>query len=98
MNCTKWRAAYTYKRSSLITAPSPTAAFVFLDVNEESISDGHFKIVNPDEKYGNEWVSLPSDRHDRGCNLSFADGHVEHWKWKWPKKWIDYFVKFADAR
>jgi prepilin-type processing-associated H-X9-DG protein len=28
---------------------------------------------------------MPSDRHNRGANLSFADGHVEHWKWKVPK-------------
>ena len=28
---------------------------------------------------------LPTDRHNRAANLSFADGHVEHWKWAVPK-------------
>jgi prepilin-type processing-associated H-X9-DG protein len=28
---------------------------------------------------------MPSSRHDQGGNLSFADGHVEHWKWVVPK-------------
>jgi prepilin-type N-terminal cleavage/methylation domain-containing protein/prepilin-type processing-associated H-X9-DG protein len=33
----------------------------------------------------NHWGDLPADRHRRGANLSFADGHVEYWKWQWPK-------------
>jgi len=28
---------------------------------------------------------MPSDRHSKAANLSFADGHVEHWKWVYPK-------------
>jgi len=34
---------------------------------------------------------MPSDRHSQGANVSFADGHVEHWKWHVPMKfdtWI----------
>jgi prepilin-type processing-associated H-X9-DG protein len=27
---------------------------------------------------------MPSNRHSRGANLSFADGHVEHWAWTVP--------------
>ncbi|MEK7676967.1 MAG: hypothetical protein AAB676_14135, partial [Verrucomicrobiota bacterium] len=37
---------------------------------------------NPDDR----WVNLPADRHGRAGTLSFADGHVEKWKWKWPKQ------------
>ncbi len=29
---------------------------------------------------------MPADRHNQGCNLSFADGHVEHYPWLSPKK------------
>jgi prepilin-type processing-associated H-X9-DG protein len=34
---------------------------------------------------------MPTDRHNQGANLSFVDGHAEHWKWKAPKifsSWI----------
>jgi prepilin-type processing-associated H-X9-DG protein len=31
------------------------------------------------------WISLPADRHEQGCNLSFADGHIEYWRWYSPK-------------
>src|SRR5512138_442455 len=30
-----------------------------------------------------EWMPQPSDRHNRGANLSFADGHVAPHKWRW---------------
>jgi len=29
---------------------------------------------------------MPSDRHNQGCSVSFADDHVESWRWKFPKK------------
>ena len=35
----------------------------------------------------NIWWDMPSDRHMQGANLSFADGHVEHWKWVVPKSY-----------
>ena len=31
------------------------------------------------------WWDLPADRHIRGCDFAFADGHVEHWRWAAPK-------------
>jgi prepilin-type processing-associated H-X9-DG protein len=31
------------------------------------------------------WWDLPANRHNQGCNFLFADGHVEHWKWRVPK-------------
>jgi prepilin-type processing-associated H-X9-DG protein len=31
------------------------------------------------------WWDIPASRHAQGCNLSFADGHVERKKWKVPK-------------
>ena len=30
-------------------------------------------------------VDYPGDRHNRAGNLSFADGHVESWRWKDPR-------------
>ncbi|WCJ60620.1 prepilin-type N-terminal cleavage/methylation domain-containing protein [Fontisphaera persica] len=61
---------------------NPSRLFVLIDEHAESIDDGHFLVWSaPDER----WVNLPADRHSRGCNLSFADGHAEHWRWQAPK-------------
>ena len=32
------------------------------------------------------WSSIPGEHHNRGCNLAFADGHAEHWHWRWSRK------------
>jgi prepilin-type processing-associated H-X9-DG protein len=61
---------------------NPSQAFVFIDEQEDSIDDGHFLVWDQPD---NRWVNMPADRHDRGCTLSFADGHVEYWHWLWPK-------------
>ncbi len=71
--------------------PSPSKAWVFIDENEDTMYDGHFGIY-PAGFGGNYWIDMPADRHNRGANLSFADGHVEHWRWAWPKK----FSRFLD--
>lgn len=71
----------TVLRASAI--PSPSTLFVFIDENEDSIDDAHFLTwPDPDDR----WVNLPADRHGQSGTLSFADGHVEQWKWKWPKQ------------
>jgi prepilin-type processing-associated H-X9-DG protein len=59
---------------------------VFIEEHEQSIGDGVFVVAN--DKYADPdmWFDLPSDRHSQGCNLSFADGHVQMWHWKSPKK------------
>jgi len=69
------------KKSADITRPPPSLAFVFLDEHELSIDDGHFGF-NPE---GDLWMNLPALWHNRGCNFSFADGHVEHFKWIDPR-------------
>jgi prepilin-type N-terminal cleavage/methylation domain-containing protein len=62
---------------------SPSQVFVFIDEHEDGIDDAQFLVwPNPDDR----WVNLPADRHDRNGILSFADGHLEQWKWKWPKQ------------
>jgi prepilin-type N-terminal cleavage/methylation domain-containing protein/prepilin-type processing-associated H-X9-DG protein len=44
-----------------------------------------FGIPVPGDPWDGMWFDLPANRHNDGCNLSFADGHVEHWKWAVPK-------------
>jgi prepilin-type processing-associated H-X9-DG protein len=56
---------------------------MIVDEHEDSIDDAHFLTwPDPDDR----WVNMPADRHNRSGVFSFADGHVEIWKWKWPKQ------------
>lgn len=75
----------SYKRYSEITRPTPDRFFVFIDTHEDSILDAHFGLCQPNSFFGNFWFDLPANRHNQGANISFADGHVDHWKWAWPK-------------
>jgi prepilin-type N-terminal cleavage/methylation domain-containing protein/prepilin-type processing-associated H-X9-DG protein len=72
-----------FMKMSSITNPSPGRLFVFIDENKDTLFDAQFGYPMPNYAY--EWWDKPSDRHLGGGNLSFADGHVEHWKWKAPK-------------
>jgi prepilin-type processing-associated H-X9-DG protein/prepilin-type N-terminal cleavage/methylation domain-containing protein len=36
-----------------------------------------------------EWRNTPNWRHGGGCNFSFADGHVEFWKWTNREKTVE---------
>jgi len=62
--------------------PRPSSVLAFLDEHELTIEDGVYLLYrDPDQT----WQNAPSDRHNRGLNLSFADGHCERWKWRAPK-------------
>jgi prepilin-type N-terminal cleavage/methylation domain-containing protein/prepilin-type processing-associated H-X9-DG protein len=66
-------------RLNQLTTPPPAGVFAFLDEHEESIDNGALGVYPP----GNWiWWNLPASRHRQGCVLSFADGHVEYWRWK----------------
>jgi len=60
--------------------PGPTQMFVFVDENEYSVDDGDFAMY-PAGSGLNEWFNMPGSRHNKGSTFSFADGHVEYWKW-----------------
>jgi prepilin-type N-terminal cleavage/methylation domain-containing protein/prepilin-type processing-associated H-X9-DG protein len=71
---------------SQINRPPPVRVFCFLDTSEKTILGGQFFNYSPIvHGAAKEWLCIPSDRHNRGANLSFADGHVEYWRWKWKK-------------
>jgi prepilin-type N-terminal cleavage/methylation domain-containing protein/prepilin-type processing-associated H-X9-DG protein len=61
----------------------PTTTLVFLDENDRTIDDGVFLLYREPDL---AWQNAPSDRHNTGANLSFADGHSEHWRWHSPKR------------
>jgi prepilin-type N-terminal cleavage/methylation domain-containing protein/prepilin-type processing-associated H-X9-DG protein len=66
--------------------PDTSQVFVFLDESEGSIDDGYFFTYRSPN---NSWVNLPANRHNQGGNFSFADGHCELWKWRYPKIFIN---------
>ena len=79
-----------------IKSPRPNDAFVFIDENSDSIIDAQFGNPPAYENW-DVWWDLPSSRHNQGGNLSFADGHVQHWKWAVPKIFYDYVQPVANG-
>ncbi len=75
----------TFQKLTQIREPTTSDLFVFIDVHEGGILDSLFGIPIPGDAWDGIWFDLPANRHNNAGNLSFADGHVEHWKWKVPK-------------
>jgi prepilin-type N-terminal cleavage/methylation domain-containing protein/prepilin-type processing-associated H-X9-DG protein len=73
-----------YKESD-IRFPAPSKAFVFIDEADCTIDDGFFLI----DIYNRVWANVPASWHDNGNNLSFADGHAEHWQWYYQQTIIN---------
>jgi prepilin-type processing-associated H-X9-DG protein len=75
-----------FKRLPEIVDPTPARAFVFIDEREDTIGDAWFAIdmgsYAPDAPTERYIVDYPAAYHDRGANLSFADGHAEAWSWR----------------
>ncbi len=69
-----------------IRNPSPSSAFVFIDEHVKSIQQSAFGSNTAEwQLFGTSkwtWISFPATRHNNGTVLSFADGHVESWRWK----------------
>jgi len=62
----------------------PHRALVFIDEDAELNANGHFDYYPAPE---NRWGSAVGARDAApGCNLSFADGHAESWRWRVPKE------------
>jgi len=77
---------YCWHKLSSIGRPGPSKAFVFIDEHENSISQSGFFVSHPNRLniFGMSpftWITFPATRHNNGCTLSFADGHVEKWRW-----------------
>jgi len=70
----------------------PDTVFVFIEEHESSRWDSSFFVQPPRKPTAVSaassagWLSIPSDRHEQGCNISFADGHFEYWRWLAPKE------------
>jgi prepilin-type N-terminal cleavage/methylation domain-containing protein len=58
--------------------PAPSKLFVFMDEDQASVNDGMFTVII-DPVYG--MSDVPTRIHKTTYPLSFADGHVESFKW-----------------
>lgn len=64
----------------------PAMVFTFLDsgtCDSGSFYISPFGYGYPAETY---WLNSPGDWHNRGSSFAFADGHVEHHSWRYPKR------------
>jgi prepilin-type processing-associated H-X9-DG protein len=73
-----------FEKLSQVTNPPPTGLFVFIDENEGTLQDDQFGYPMMNDGYYGLWFDMPSNRHNQGGVLSFADGHVEYWRWHAP--------------
>jgi prepilin-type N-terminal cleavage/methylation domain-containing protein/prepilin-type processing-associated H-X9-DG protein len=71
-----------FRKQSSIQDPGPAKAFVFMDSHPGNLAGGSVSVSQPGVW---NWDHFPGARHQGGANLSFADGHVEHWRWKEAK-------------
>lgn len=76
-----------WKKFTQIRHPIPSELFVLIDENSDTQIDAEFGCPPLGSPFfeQNVWWDMPSDRHNRGANVSFVDGHVEHWRWMVPK-------------
>jgi prepilin-type processing-associated H-X9-DG protein len=70
---------FSYRKASNIKNPSKI--FVFIHEHSGTIEDANFSTRQPGDWV---WQNFPATLHQNGDNLSFADGHAEHWKWVEP--------------
>jgi prepilin-type processing-associated H-X9-DG protein len=86
---------YNWHKLSQIRNPPPSQTWVLIDEHPLSIDDGVFLIARGND-YGH-WSSYRGDRHNNGANLSFADGHVEPYRWRCHRQFRPYTANWTQA-
>jgi prepilin-type N-terminal cleavage/methylation domain-containing protein/prepilin-type processing-associated H-X9-DG protein len=82
----------SFAKEHEIDDPTPANLLFFVGVHEDGILDSHFGIPPRGPRYRRQrpqWWDLPAGRHSQGGCFSFADGHVERWRWAKPKIFIE---------
>ena len=74
------------RKFSELVNPPPTGVLTFIDSHPTTDDSADFSqlYIEATDQY-DAWSSLPGEQHNRGANLAFADGHVEHWRWRWGR-------------
>jgi prepilin-type processing-associated H-X9-DG protein len=76
--------AFVQKLSTLV-APSPSEVWVFAEKNLAGSGEPVLGFYITQTQPHTFWGDIPTDRHSKGCNFSFADGHADYHSWKAPK-------------
>ncbi len=69
-----WRV---FKKTSDLTTPNPSEAFIFTEEHPGSINDGYFQVALNSATF----PDVPGSNHGGSGTISFADGHVETKRW-----------------
>ena len=84
--CPASRTFPAWKKFTEIRHPTPSQLFVFIDEHPDTMLDAQFGNPAGMPPY---WApsggTCPPTGTTRAPCLSFADGHVERWRWKVPK-------------
>jgi prepilin-type N-terminal cleavage/methylation domain-containing protein/prepilin-type processing-associated H-X9-DG protein len=86
-----------FKKLTDIRNPNYSGCLVFIDENAGTMIDSQFGMPTDFYYHTTQWWDMPSDIHGQGANLSFADGHVEHWSWAVPKIFNEWYQWASDA-
>ncbi|MFM2295010.1 MAG: PilD-dependent protein PddA [Verrucomicrobiota bacterium] len=71
-----------FRKLSAINGPTPSAAWVFIDEQADSINDGFFYVQMRTTPL--QWFDLPGNYHGKSSTFAFADGHSETKNWRDP--------------
>jgi prepilin-type processing-associated H-X9-DG protein/prepilin-type N-terminal cleavage/methylation domain-containing protein len=74
------------RKFSELVNPPPTGVLTFIDSHPTTDTSADFsQVYTAACGQADAWSCLPGQQHNRGANLAFADGHVEHWRWRWGR-------------
>jgi prepilin-type N-terminal cleavage/methylation domain-containing protein/prepilin-type processing-associated H-X9-DG protein len=81
------------RKFSELVNPAPTGVLTFIDSHPTTGYSADFtQRYRAATGQDDAWDCLPGQQHNRGANLAFADGHVEHWRWRWDRSGGPYAV------
>ncbi len=83
MNGHDWgNLPYVHRYSEI---KSHSNELVFVEESDRRSNSNMGTFAQDPKSWGrNQWVDYVANFHDGGDNMSFADGHAEHWKWEDP--------------
>jgi prepilin-type N-terminal cleavage/methylation domain-containing protein/prepilin-type processing-associated H-X9-DG protein len=78
--------AWTKHKFSELVNPVPVGVLTFIDALPLTLDAADFFQHEFDTHDGADlWGYLPGEQHNLGASLAFADGHVDHWGWRWSR-------------